>query len=71
MSKRIVFLNVFLTLLEFLICLSVIAAFAYCGYHFSHWWINLFSFVPLALFSGHGLIIDQDIAEQEGGDKDA
>ena len=71
MSKRIVFLNVFLTLLDFLICLSVIAAFAFCGYHFSHWWINLFSLIPLALFDGHKIILEDYAEEREGGDKDA
>lgn len=71
MSKRLVFINVLTTALEFLICLSVIAAFSYAAYHFEHWWINLFSLLPLALFSSHGLIIDADLHDAEGGEDGA
>lgn len=71
MSKRLVFINVLLTVFEFLICLSVIAAFSYAAYHFSLWWVNLFSLLPLALFSSHGLIIDADLKEADRGDDSA
>lgn len=70
MSKRLVLINLILTAFEFLICLSVIAAFSYAAFHFSHWWINLFSLLPLALFSSHGLIVDSDIAEAKRGEED-
>ena len=70
MSKRMVFLNVLMAMLEFLICLSVIAGFSYAAYHFAKWWINIFSLIPLLLFSGHGLIIDADLKEAEGGEED-
>lgn len=65
MSKKLVFLNALMIVTEFLACLSMIAAFAFCGWKFSHWWINLFSLLPLAMFSSRGLFVDM---QEDGGD---
>ena len=48
----------------------MVAMFALTSLHFSHWWITLFSFVPLVLFENHTLIIDADIEAAQGGDED-
>ena len=69
LSKRITFLNTLLVTFDFIICLAVIAAFAACGYLFKHWWINLFSLIPLALFSTRGVIFETDA--EKGGEDDA
>ena len=67
MSKKMTFINALLVTFDFIICLAVIAAFAACGYLFKHWWINLFSLIPLALFSTRGVIFECDA---EKGDED-
>jgi predicted secreted protein len=46
--------------------------FAYAAIHFGKWWITLFSFIPLLLFSSHTLIVDADLdAAKEGGENDS
>lgn len=69
MTKRMAFINAILVTFDFLICVSVIAAFAFCGYRFNHWWINLFSLIPLALFNTRGIIFE--VEEEKGGEDDA
>ena len=70
MSKKLVLINMVMVVFDFLISLACVALFAYCAVHFGHWWVGLFALIPLALFSGHGLIIDADLAEAQKGDDD-
>lgn len=70
MSKRMVLINMIMVMLDFTASLACIALFAFCAVRFNHWWIGLFALIPLGLFSGHGLIIDADIAEAQKGGED-
>ena len=71
MSNKFFVLNIIMAVLDFVICLAAVATFAWSGYHFNHWWIDLFALLPLALFSSHGLVVDADIHEAEGGEDGA
>ena len=72
MSKRLAIINIIIAVADALICLAAITMFAYAAIHFGKWWITLFSFIPLFLFSSHTHIVDADLdAAKEGGEKDS
>lgn len=72
MSKRLAIINIIIAVADALICLTAITMFAYAAIHFGKWWITLFSFIPLLLFSSHTLIVDADLdAAMEGGESDS
>lgn len=72
MSKRLAIINIIIAVADALICLAAITMFAYAAIHFGKWWITLFSFIPLLLFSSHTLIVDADLdAAKEGGENDS
>lgn len=72
MSKRLAIINIIIAVADALICLVAITMFAYAAIHFGKWWITLFSFIPLLLFSSHTLIVDADFdAAMEGGENDS
>lgn len=61
MEERLYRLNKTYAIVDTLICLAAIAAFAFAAWHFGKWAINLVSLVPLGLFSQHTMVIDADI----------
>ena len=63
MSKSLTAINIIFAIADTIICLSAIICFSSCAIHFGNWWIVLFSLAPLALFNGHGIIVDADIEE--------
>ena len=72
MSKQLEIINIVYAIIDTLVCLVAIVSFAWAALYFGKWWIVLFSFIPLLLFSSHTLIVDADIeAEQKGDDNDS
>ena len=63
MSKRLTFLNAILVIADLILSALVVAAFAWSAFHFSKWWLILFTLFPLALYSHHSLIIDSDLQQ--------
>lgn len=52
-------INILLCVVDTLVCALAILVFAWCAKHFDRWWITLFSLVPMLLFNGHTLILDE------------
>lgn len=72
MSKKLLALNIVYAIMDTIIAALAICGFGWGAWYFGKWWILLFTFVPLALFSTHSAIIEADIAEaKKGGDTDA
>lgn len=71
MEKKLLALNIIITIADTLVCLAAVTAFGFAAIHFSRWWITLFSFVPLLLFNSHSIIIGADLDAAKGDDSDA
>ena len=78
MDKHLTAINIIFAIADTIVCLAAVLCFAYCAIHFGKWWITLFSFVPLALFNGHSIVVDADIQQAKldalkpkGGEKDS
>ena len=69
MSKQLETLNIIYAIVDTLVCLVAIVGFAWAALYFGKWWIVLFSFVPLLLFSSHTLIVDSDLEPDKDGDE--
>ena len=65
MNKHLLILNIFLSIGDVLICALAILAFGWGAWFFSKWWVLLFSFIPLGLYSNHGVICDSDIQRSQ------
>ena len=65
MNKHLLILNIFLSIGDVLICALAILAFGWGAWFFSKWWVLLFSFIPLGLYSNHGVICDTDIQRSQ------
>lgn len=61
MEERLFKLNRTYAIVDTLVCLAAIASFAFAGFHFGKWWINLLNLIPLALYSQHTLVIETDL----------
>ena len=69
MDDKLYRLNTTYAIVDTIKCLAFIAAFAFAGWAFARWWINLFSILALLTYSTHTLVINEDIEcmkEQEG-----
>lgn len=71
MEKKLLTINIIITIADTLVCLAAVTTFGFAAIHFSRWWITLFGFVPLLLFNSHSLIIKADLDTAEGDDSDA
>lgn len=72
MSNRLLAINITFAIADTIIAALAICAFGWGAWFFSKWWLLLFTFVPLALFNGHSIIVDADIkAAREGGDNNS
>ena len=71
MEKKLLAINIIITIADTLVCLAAVTTFGFAAIHFNRWWITLFSFVPLLLFNSHSLIINADLDAAEGDDSDA
>lgn len=70
MSKTLAAINIIFAVADTIVCMLAILCFSYAAIHFASWWIMLFDFVPLAMFYGHGIIVDADIDEARKGEED-
>ena len=70
MDDNLLKINRTLAITDTLMCVTSILAFAFAGWFFGRWWVNLFSLIPLLLFSSHTMILDAEFAAQKFG-KDA
>lgn len=76
MNNKLLKLNIVFAVVDTLICLVSILAFAYLALFFSRWWIGLFSIIPLIVYNAHTMIVDEDIRKanlnelDSGGDSD-
>jgi len=69
MNERVYKLNKLYAITDTLMCVVTIVAFAVCAVLFSKWWLNLFDFVPLFLFSSHTVVMDgQFVADRIAAD---
>ena len=71
MDKKLLIINVMLTLTDTIICALALGALFFASLRFGYWWINLFSFVPLALYFQRGIILEVQQEEQQNGDDNA
>ena len=71
MNRRIFTLNVLYIIADVIICLTAISGMFLLAMRFEHWWINLFSLFPLALYFQHVVLLEvkPDGESQEGDDK--
>ena len=65
MSKPLAAINIIWAIGDVIICGLAILAFGWGAWFFSKWWVLLFSFVPLGLYSNHGVICDSDIQRSQ------
>ena len=63
MNKQLLTLNIIFAIGDVLVCLFAIAAFGWASWFFAKWWPLLFTFVPLGLYSNHGVIIEADMRQ--------
>ena len=69
MEDKLYRLNTTYAIVDTIKCLAFIAAFGFAAWEFGRWWVNLFSIIPLLMYSTHTIVIDDDIEcmkEQEG-----
>ena len=69
MDRRVFVLNVLYAVTDTIICAIANASMFLLAMRFEHWWINLFSLIPLALYFQHDVIFEVEPDEQEGDDK--
>lgn len=74
MSNRLLAINITFAVVDTVIAALAICAFGWGAWFFGKWWILLFMFVPLALFNGHSIVVNEDIEDAQraagGGDTD-
>ena len=63
-------LNIIKAITDVIIAALAIMGFIYGANVFQRWWILLFTFIPLALYSSSGIIVLADPVK-EGGEKDS
>ena len=63
MTSKLLTLNITYAIVDTIIAALAICVFGWGSWFFGKWWITLFSFVPLALFNGHSIIVDADIQQ--------
>lgn len=63
MNKQLMVLNIILTVGDIIVCCAAIALFGWAAWAFGKWWILLFNFIPLGLYSNHSLVIEADITQ--------
>lgn len=61
MDDKMYHLNRLYAIIDTLVCLAAIICFGFGAYHFGKWWLNIFSIIPLLLFSQHSLVIEADL----------
>ena len=75
MSKRLAIINITLVITDLILSGMTVAAFAWAAWHFSKWWLVLFTLIPVMAYSHHSIIIESDIQQDRidklGGDKDS
>lgn len=67
MDKKVLILNIVITICDFLVCVFALIVVGWAAFFFGKWWIALFGIVPLALYSSHGVIVESDL---KGGEED-
>ena len=74
MSNRLLAINITITVADTIIAALAICAFGWGAWFFGKWWILLFTFIPLALFNGHSIVVNKDIEDAQkaavGGETD-
>ena len=70
MDKKTFWLNIVLIVVDTLVSLLSIAAFAAIAYYFGKWWVTLFSILPLLLFYNRGILLEAiaENGEEESSD---
>lgn len=72
MTSKLLALNITYAIVGTIIAALGICAFGWGSWHFGRWWILLFAIIPLALFSGHSVIVEADLkAAEEGSDNNS
>ena len=77
MSRRLVVINIVIVVTELILYALYICGFVWATSYFQHWWLMLFTILPVALYSNHSLIVDADIRDimvdalsSRGGEED-
>ena len=70
MDERLFRLNTTYAIVDTVKCLAFILAFGFAAWEFGRWWVNLFSVLPLLMYSTHTIVIEDDIEcmKEQGGD---
>lgn len=63
MSKSLTAINIILVITDLILSALVVLAFAWGAWHFSKWWLVLFTLVPALTYTNHSIIIDSDIRQ--------
>lgn len=63
MNRQLMILNIIFAVGDVLVCMLAIACFGFAAWFFSKWWILPFMFLPLLLYSNHGVIIEADMRQ--------
>ena len=72
MTSKLLALNITYAIVDTIIAALAICAFGWGSWHFGRWWILLFTIIPLALYSGHSVVVEADMrAAEEGSGDDA
>lgn len=56
-EKRMFGLNVLITVADAVVCITCIVALYLTAVHFEKWWITMFGFIALSLYSQHKIIL--------------
>lgn len=65
MDKNLRILNIVYAVADTVIAALVVVGLGLLSYHFGKWWVILFSYLPLAFYFQHTLIIDADLQQAE------
>ena len=65
MSGKIFWINVLLCVFDTIVGLAAIAAFTWAANRFDHWWILLFTLLPVSMYFNHGIITEVKEGEED------
>lgn len=69
MDNNLYKLNTTYAVVDTIKCVFAILSFGFAAWFCNKWWINLFSILPLMMYSTHTIVIESDIEcmqEQDG-----
>ena len=63
-------INIAFAVADAIVCIVSVVAIAYVTASFGKWWIILFSFIPVAMYANHDVVVETNV-EKSRNDKEA